>query len=174
MGTEPADFIISSPEKLCFVHVKCGTADNPQSSAGALAEVGSQAIKNIHMLVSTNDEIKPGNFNIWDNRWPSAGAEHSIETRYRLFDGQINKPVPVGGSLSQNAWELICERRRSLRCKKEIWVVSANAFSKNHFVTNLSDPLTSLPETIQAYQLIEDWLSTAEELDVDLKFFVSE
>lgn len=174
MGTEPADFIISSPEKLCFVHVKCGTADNPQSSAGALAEVGSQAIKNIHMLVSTNDEIKPGNFNIWDHRWPSAGAEHSIETRYRLFDGQINKPVPVGGSLSQNAWELICERRRSLRCKKEIWVVSANAFSKNHFVTNLSDPLTSLPETIQAYQLIEDWLSTAEELDVDLKFFVSE
>jgi len=65
MGIEPADFILSSPEKLCFVHVKCGDSLNPQSPAGAIAEVGSQAIKNIHMLVSGLRRVKPGNFSTW-------------------------------------------------------------------------------------------------------------
>ncbi|WP_256661610.1 hypothetical protein [Pseudomonas sp. F01002] len=59
MGVEPGDFILSSPEKLCFVHVKCGDALRPQSSAGAIAEVGSQAIKNIHMLVSSEKNSSP-------------------------------------------------------------------------------------------------------------------
>ncbi|PTV59679.1 DEAD/DEAH box helicase [Pseudomonas putida] len=173
MGTEPADFIISSPEKLCFVHVKCGDTESPESSAGALAEVGSQAVKNIHMLVSNDDQFKPGNIKSWDSSWPSANSKFPLETRYRLFGGTIRKKVPTGSSLSKQAWDLVCERRKSIRCKKEIWIVSANAFSRNHFVTGLSNPQAAFPETIQAYQLIEDWLSTADELDVDLKIFTS-
>ncbi|MCC7643325.1 MULTISPECIES: hypothetical protein [unclassified Janthinobacterium] len=62
MGTEPADFVISSPEKLVYVPVKCGTsAQRPQSSAGALAEVGSQATKNLEMLVSGDRNLKAAN-----------------------------------------------------------------------------------------------------------------
>lgn len=47
LGTEPADFIISSANKIVYVHVKCGNSSQPASAAGALCEVGGQALKNI-------------------------------------------------------------------------------------------------------------------------------
>jgi superfamily II DNA or RNA helicase len=173
MYIEPADFILSSPDKLCYVHVKCGKSINPKSSAGAIAEVGSQALKNIHLLISTNSNIKPGNFNIWHGKWPTNDAKHSLDTRYRLFDSQINHHSAADGSVSKRVWDLICERRTSLRCKKEIWVVCGNSFSHDHFIKSMNTPVTCSPESIQAFQLIEDWLSTANELDVDLKIFTS-
>lgn len=173
MGVEPGDFILSSPERLCFVHVKCGKVANPQSSAGAIAEVGSQAIKNIHMLVSTNSDIKPGNFGSWNESWPSADAEYPLDTRYRLFNGVINHSPAADGSDAEKAWSLICERRKTIRCKKEIWIVNGRSFSSGHFTKSMSSPAFSAPESIQAFQLVEDWLSTADELDVDLKIFTS-
>lgn len=173
MGVEPADFILSSPEKLCFVHVKCGDSLNPESSAGAIAEVGSQAIKNIHMLVSNLKNVKPGNFSTWKQAWPAAGAEFALDTRYRLVEGTINHPAPADDSLSEKVWDIICRRRISMKCKKEIWIVIGNSFSTKHFIQSMENPLTCSPTSIQAYQLIEDWLSTADELDVDLKFFTS-
>ncbi|XBY61411.1 DEAD/DEAH box helicase family protein [Pseudomonas solani] len=173
MGVEPADFILSSPDKLCFVHVKCGNSLNPGSSAGALAEVGSQAIKNIHMLVSGHKSVKPGNFSTWKQPWPGAGADFPLDTRYRLAEGIINHPSPSDDSLSEKIWDTICARRTSIKCKKEIWIVAGNSFSTKHFIRNLGISPTCSPTTIQAYQLIEDWLSTADELDVDLKIFTS-
>ncbi|AXI61584.1 type III restriction endonuclease subunit R [Pseudomonas kribbensis] len=173
MGVEPGDFILSSPEKLCFVHVKCGDARRPKSSAGAIAEVGSQAIKNIHMLVSSNKKIKPGNFSTWHQAWPSNTAEYPLDTRFRLANGKINHTPPTDDSLSKNVWELICKRRTSMRCKKEIWILAGNSFSAKHYIKSMENPLTCQPASIQAYQLIEDWLSTADELDVDLKIFTA-
>jgi len=173
MGVEPGDFILSSPEKLCFVHVKCGDARRPKSSAGAIAEVGSQAIKNIHMLVSSNKKIKPGNFSTWHQAWPSNTAEYPLDTRFRLVNGKINHPPSADDSLSKHVWELICKRRTSMRCKKEIWIVAGNSFSAKHYIKSMENPLACQPASIQAYQLIEDWLSTADELDVDLKIFTA-
>ncbi|MFB6400861.1 DEAD/DEAH box helicase [Pseudomonas putida] len=173
MGVEPADFILSSPEKLCFVHVKCGDSLNPQSPAGAIAEVGSQAIKNVHMLISGLKRVKPGNFSTWKQAWPAAGAEFPLDTRYRLVEGSINHPAPLDDSLSEKVWDVICERRVSMKCKKEIWIVAGNSFSASHFTRSMQSPLACSPTSIQAYQLIEDWLSTADELDVDLKIFTS-
>lgn len=173
MGVEPGDFILSSPEKLCFVHVKCGDARRPKSSAGAIAEVGSQAIKNIHMLVSSDKKFKPGNFSAWHQAWPANTADFPLDTRYRLVDGKVNHPAPADDSLSKRVWELICTRRTSMRCKKEIWIVTGNSFSAKHFIKSMENPLVCQPASIQAYQLIEDWLSTADELDVDLKIFTA-
>ncbi|WP_090281341.1 DEAD/DEAH box helicase [Pseudomonas granadensis] len=173
MGVEPADFILSSPDKLCFVHVKCGDALNPGSSAGAIAEVGSQAIKNIHMLVSGRKSVKPGNYFTWKQSWPSDDAEFPLDTRYRLVDGVINHPAPDDDSLSDKVWDVISKRRVSMKCKKEIWIVAGNSFSTKHFIKSMENPLACPATSIQAYQLIEDWLSTADELDVDLKIFTS-
>lgn len=173
MGVEPADFILSSPDKLCFVHVKCGDALNPGSSAGAIAEVGSQAIKNIHMLVSGHKSVMPGNYAAWKQSWPSDDAEFPLDTRYRLVDGVINHPAPDDDSLSDKVWDIICKRRVSMKCKKEIWIVAGNSFSTKHFIKSMENPIACPATSIQAYQLIEDWLSTADELDVDLKIFTS-
>lgn len=173
MGVEPADFILSSPEKLCFVHVKCGSAAQPQSAAGAIAEVGSQAIKNIHMLVSVDRNTKPGNFSSWSGPWPYVNAQYPLDTRFRLFGGVINHRAAADGSDAEKAWNIICERRESMRCNKEIWIVCGKSFSSSHFTNSIGHPVRSSPESVQAFQLVEDWLSTADELDVDLKIFTS-
>lgn len=174
MGVEPADFILSSPEKLCFVHIKCGDSENPKSSAGAIAEVGSQAIKNIHFVASGGAKAKPGNFSSWRSAWPSSNADFPLDTRFRLIDGVVSMPSPPDDTLSNRAWDLISSRRESMRCKKEIWVVMGNSFSSSHFSESISNPALSQPASIQAFQLVENWLSTANELDVEFKIFTSD
>ncbi|MFK1128326.1 DEAD/DEAH box helicase [Pseudomonas aeruginosa] len=173
MRTEPCDFIVSSPERLCFVHVKCGTTANPGAPAGALAEVGSQAIKNIHYLISNNDQVRPGNFGVWNDAWPNAGAGYPLSSRYRLYDGVASYPPAVDNSTSQNVWDLICERRKSLQCKKEIWIVTGRSFSRSEFIRIMNLGAGASSEVIQAYQLIESWVGAANEYGVELKIFTS-
>lgn len=173
MNTEPCDFILSSPDKLCFVHIKCGKTVNPAASAGALAEVGSQAIKNIHYLISNNDTHLPGNFGMWNDTWPSAGSGYALSTRFRLFNGVASHLPSADGSTSKDVWNLICSRRKSLQCKKEIWIVAGQSFSKSNFVNSMARGQAAPAEAIQAYQLIEDWAGTTNEYDVALKIFTS-
>lgn len=174
MNTEPCDFIVSSPEKLCFIHVKCGDSQSsPKSSAGAIAEVGSQAIKNLSYLISHSTKNLPGNFSIWDKPWPSPTAKHRLNSRFRLALNKKGIIPDAQNKLKNKAWELISERRKSPVCSKEIWIVMGNSFSKQHFIQQMSKDADQQSETIQAFQLIEDWLSTADEMGVDIKIFTS-
>ncbi|MCH4811204.1 DEAD/DEAH box helicase [Vreelandella neptunia] len=175
MGTEPADFILSSKNKLVYVHIKCGSTVSPQSSAGALAEVGSQAIKNIEMLVSVNKLLRPGNWNRLSTAWPTVGAEQVMKERIRLFNGQLfmTDNDQEREEKLQEVWDLIAQRRQSVAVRKEIWIVAANSFSVSHFSDQLMLGSNANSETLQAFQLITSWLSTAHGNDVDLKIFVS-
>jgi len=176
MGTEPADFILSSKNKLVYVHIKCGDSPKkPQSSAGALAEVGSQAIKNMEMLVSGNELLRPGNWNLLLSAWPTAGAEQLMYERIRLING---KSYTTSNSQDRQqklneVWDVVSQRRRSTAVRKEIWIVSANSFSVGHFKSQLWLGQNAASETLQAYQLINSWISTAHINDVELKIFVS-
>lgn len=176
MGTEPADFILSSKNKLVYVHVKCGSSPKkPKSSAGALAEVGSQAIKNMEMLVSSNELLRPGNWNLLRSAWPTAGAKELMHERIRLING---KHYTASNSQDRErkldeAWDLISQRRKSTAVRKEIWIVAANSFSVEHFKKQLCLGQQAASETLQAYQLINSWVSTAHSNDVDLKIFTS-
>jgi superfamily II DNA or RNA helicase len=177
MGPEPADFIISSPTKLAYVHVKCGDANTPQSSAGALAEVGGQAIKNIEHLISHNLNFRPGNMGNLKTHWPRINSDPFLQERVRLFqrgrftnaqdDQQVreDKLAEVLGEIAQ--------RRRSRIVKKEIWIVVGRAFSKDHFITQMRRGSTASPTSLQAYQLLDSWMATAAGLGVEMKFFVS-
>ncbi|MGO4891853.1 DEAD/DEAH box helicase [Flavobacterium sp. W21_SRS_FM6] len=175
MGTEPADFILSSKNKLIYVHVKCGSTGNPQSSAGGLAEVGSQAIKNIEMLISSNELLKPGNWNRLHTAWPTVNAAQLMHERIRLFEGQhftAANPVERAAKLTE-VWKLISQRRQSTAVQKEIWIVAANSFSVQHFRNQLLLGPNANSETLQAFQLINSWVSTLHRNDVELKIFVS-
>lgn len=175
MGTEPADFILSSKNKLVYVHVKCGSTVAPQSSAGALAEVGSQAIKNIEMLISGNSLLRPGNWNRLSTAWPAVGAAQQMYERIRLFNGQrfeAENPQAREEKL-QEVWDVIAQRRQSSAVRKEIWIVAANSFSVDHFSEQLALGANASSETLQAFQLITSWISTAHANDIDLKIFVS-
>ncbi|MDV5211456.1 hypothetical protein QQA06_14900 [Acinetobacter baumannii] len=53
MGTEPADFILSSKDKVVFVHVKCGKSPkSPESRSQYMSR--SQALKNLHYLLNNS------------------------------------------------------------------------------------------------------------------------
>ncbi|WP_305370602.1 hypothetical protein [Photobacterium leiognathi] len=175
MGTEPADFILSSKNKLVYVHVKCGSSAAPQSSAGGLAEVGSQAIKNIEMLISGDELLKPGNWGRLSTAWPTVGAKQLMNERIRLFNGQRfeAKTVQQREVKLKEVWDEIARRRKSTAVRKEIWIVSANSFSVEHFSNQLMLGSAANSETLQAFQLITSWVTTAHLNDIDLKIFVS-
>ncbi|WP_186085385.1 DEAD/DEAH box helicase [Burkholderia gladioli] len=178
MGTEPADFILSSPTKLVFVHVKCGTSGRrPRSPAGALAEVGSQAIKNIEMLTSADRNLKPGNWARMTSPWPTPAANPALLNRIRLVD---RCRLPNTGQSEQirieslrQIWNTIADRRISPAVSKEIWMVVGNSFSRRHFQQQTRRAGQAASESLQAFQLIDSWQSTAANNDVTLKIYVS-
>lgn len=180
MGTEPADFIIASDNKLCFVHVKCGkSAISPMSSAGAIAEVGGQAIKNIAPLISNSPDYEPGNWTELQSPWPTPNDDITLKNRVRMIDGKtaenyVDEYDIDSDDLMKKAWDRINYLRTLPSVEKEVWLVIGNAFSKKHFVDSLKKGSAAPSESLQAYQLIDSWLSTCAINDIELKVFVSE
>lgn len=172
MDTEPADFILSSPTKVIFVHVKCGDTTQPQSSAGALCEVGGQALKNLHWLIHSG-ESKYANTAYLNQQWPrKSGSKPNrihLNTRIRLFEKKFDLNHKLKDVIKN-----IDERRLNPLVDKEIWIVVGNAFSKKHFVNQFQKGKTPSPESVQAYQLLDTWFNQASSNNVDLKLFVSE
>jgi superfamily II DNA or RNA helicase len=176
MGTEPADFILSSPEKLVYVHVKCGSSSlRPQSSAGAVAEVGSQAIKNLEMLISSNRNLKAANWGNMLTEWPSANAPQSLQNRIRLMDGRrFDGAAAAVPDALERFWDVIASRRNSVGVRKEIWIVAANSFSLSDFEEQMRRGALGRSQSLQAYQLIQSWMTSAANMDAELRIFVSE
>ena len=172
MGTEPADFILSSPDKLVMIHVKCGKAAiSPKSGVNAIAEVGSQAIKNIHALIGQKFK-KYYNMSRLRNKWRASG-NIDLDNRIRLFDGKYNSndfqtPEALGKVLEE-----IDKRRKDVLVKKEMWIVVGNGFSSNNFKKQMENISNAAGESKQAYQLIDTWLTQFSNYEVDLKLFVS-
>ncbi|MDQ7976111.1 DEAD/DEAH box helicase family protein [Paraburkholderia sp. SARCC-3016] len=178
MGTEPADFILSSPTKLVFAHVKCGTSgQRPRSPAGALAEVGSQAIKNIEMLTSTNRNLKPGNWPRMPDPWPTPTSGRTLLERIRIVNGRrLQNPgndEQIRMQSLREAWSTIADRRVAPSVSKEIWIIVGNSFSRRNFERQMRRGNDASSESLQAFQLIDSWQSTAANNDVALKIFVS-
>ena len=177
MGTEQADFVLSSKSKLVFIHVKCGKTTSPQSAAGALFEVGSQAIKNLEHMISSSEDLKASNRGYMINPWPSKTAVKKLNERVRLLNGErfVNpeNDSKLREEVYDQAWDEVMKRRSSPRIEKEIWIVSGNAFSKKDFFNELKKGEKGKPESLQAYQLVQSWYTSLAAEDVGIKFFVS-
>ncbi|NKG33561.1 DEAD/DEAH box helicase [Acinetobacter junii] len=177
MNTEPADFILSSPTKQVFIHVKCSNKRTPQSSAGAISEVGGQAIKNIEMTVSHDDKLSPANRTTLLGKWPRPNAQNALKDRIRLFDGKRYDSKDVDQVERENkideVWGVIAKRRKSPIVKNEVWIIVGRAFSRSHFIEQLNKGSKAQGESLQAFQLMDSWLITAASFDAELKFFVS-
>lgn len=179
LGTEPADFIASTPSKLIYIHVKCADTGAPHSSAGALAMVGTQAIKNLEALTSPNADLFFANWNMLKSPWRTDNKHPDHVKRLRLIDKMPPEEhiKQKGGNyeaLVDYAWNTISQRRKSLAVEKEIWIVVGNAFSKKDFYEQIRRGQQCAAETLQAFQLIDSWLNTLSTNEVSLKLFVSE
>lgn len=179
LGTEPADFIASTPSKLIYIHVKCADVGAPHSSAGALAMVGTQAVKNLEALTSPNAQLFFANWNMLKSPWRTDNTHPDHVSRLRLIDKifpeeHIEKHGGDYSALIDYAWDTITRRRKSLAVEKEIWIVVGNAFSKKDFYAQIRRGQQCAPETLQAFQLIDSVLNTLSTNEVALKLFVSE
>ena len=91
--------------------------------------------------------------------------------RKRFYNSQDDQNVREGKL--KEVQNCIASRRRSSAVRKEIWIVVGNGFSKKHFVQQFEGGSPAAPTSLQAYQLLDSWMSTAAGLDVEVKFFVS-
>ena len=157
--------------------MKCGKTKNPESSAGAISEVGGQAIKNLEMTVSHNDRLTPANRTRLLGKWPSPNATNTLQDRIRLFNGKRYDSKNVDSIENEKkideVWSVIADRRKSPIVKNEIWIIVGRAFSRQHFIKQLNEGSKAEAESLQAFQLIDSWRITAASLDAELKFFVS-
>ncbi|OPA93708.1 hypothetical protein BFW86_06430 [Pseudomonas fluorescens] len=179
LGTEPADFIASTPSKLIYVHVKCADVGAPHSSAGALAMVGTQAIKNLEALTSPNADLFFANWNMLKSPWRTDNAHPDHVKRLRLIEKMSPEEYMLKhgvdyDALIDHAWNTISNRRKSFAVEKEIWIVVGNAFSKKDFYHQIRLGQQCAAETLQAFQLIDSWLNTLSTNEVSLRLFVSE
>lgn len=179
MGIEAADFIVSSPSKLCFVHMKHRGTDDPRSSAGAIADVGGQALKNLQHLISKSPLLSHGNRALLDQRWPTDAAVPSLVARVRKVGGvdpvtymQANG-LNDSRALIENVLGIVSKRRSSDAFEKEVWIVVGKGFSRSHFLGQMKRGLNAAAESLQAFQLLDSWISISADHDVAFKVFVS-
>ena len=172
LGTEPADFILSSPDKLVMAHVKCGGSEKkPQSSAGAIAEVGSQATKNIEALVGQKFEEYYNQTHL-NNPW-KVGNNIALDSRIRLYNEEYEPNTSGTSDKLQRVLEKIRNRRNDILVQKEMWIIVGNGFSAKHFKSGMENISSAKGTSKQAYQLIDTWLTQLSNYEVDLKLFVS-
>jgi len=179
LGTEPCDFIISSPTKLVFAHVKCvksnaETQPRPRSAAGNIAEVGGQAIKNLEHLAADSIVTNFGNKTELMSEWKIPAASNISVERTRLLDGNLKNGRYASKRAREkgvrDALDVIASRRRNYSVKKEVWIIIGNGFSKRHFIDQLNKGQSAQLESLQSYQLIDSWLSIASAFDFELIF----
>ena len=141
----------------------------------AIYEVGSQAVKNLHTLVSQKFERYANDTNL-RNKWKvSSNKSNQVEldSRIRLYNGKYDLNLFQQTNTLDEVFEEIDKRRKDVLVKKEVWLVIGNAFSNSHFTKQMNHISNASDESKQAYQLIETWLTTLSNYDVDLKMFVS-
>ena len=172
LGKEPADFILSSPDKLVMAHVKCGSSSKkPQSSAGAIAEVGSQAIKNLDALVGQKFGQYYNQTEL-NSPW-KVGNNIALDSRIRLYNKEFDPNTFGTPSKIQEVLEKIEGRRKDVLVKKEMWIIVGNHFSASHFRSDMENISNAKGTSKQAYQLIDTWLTQLSNYEVELKLFVS-
>ena len=81
MGTEVADFVITTGQRVAFIHAKA-TWERHLYSASALHDVAAQAIKNLPHLQPLTEA--PMNITRWTRTWSAEGVDGST---YRLRYG---------------------------------------------------------------------------------------
>lgn len=160
MGTEIADFLVSSPNYVALIHAKASPKWRP-FSAQALQEVLSQAQKNLAYL-SRFSENKPKNVNNWDNEWTVGGGNGSVTRRIR-----------VGSGSAEDLWATVRTRIQDPSVECGIWVVLGNILSKSQLFTELSKTPTSA-EAIQCSFLIQSTIAACFKVGAKFRIYCCE
>lgn len=167
MGTELADFIMlqSMPAdrlSVVFIHCKALAPDQgTKLSATKLADVCSQAIKNLGELDNFSDSLVT-RAEKWSDPW-DGGKLGQVETRIRKS--------PASG---QPAWDMFRKAVEDPNTRRETWLFLGNILSKQEFESRLSHPATKPRETLQVLYELYSTVCTVRSRDSGLYIFCNE
>lgn len=168
MGTELADFIMiqSMPGdrlNVVFIHCKALAPDQgTKLSATKLADVCSQAIKNLGELDNFSDSLVT-RAQRWSDTW-DGGKLGIVSNRIRRghYDGQ-------------GAWDYLRETIENPNTRRETWLFLGNLLSKSELEIRLGTSSTRPPtrplETLQALYELYSTLCTIRSRDSGLYIF---
>ena len=164
MGTELADFIMiqSMPGdrlNVVFIHCKALASDQgTKLSATKLADVCSQAIKNLGELDNFSDSLVT-RAQRWSDPW-NGGKLGQVKTRIRK-----------GSANGQQAWDRFREAVENPNTRRETWLFLGNILSKQKFESRLSHPKVTPRETLQVLYELYSTLCTVRSRDSGLYIF---
>lgn len=163
MGTEVADFILSTKSKVMFIHVK-GIGKKPVSKVAAskLMDVCSQAIKNLEYLSMFNTDPPAGMNSKWKKSWKANKVKGEVDERIRIGNRT---------NIKEN-WKTISNRIADPSTEKEVCLLLGGILSKEEFITQLKKEKGN-SVAIQALMLLNGTLANVGSIGAKLKVYCS-
>jgi superfamily II DNA or RNA helicase len=158
LGTEVADFVVTVPGRIVFVHAKASAATSIYS-ASALHDVASQAIKNLHHLQPLVDS------GMATDRWMQAWRTGHVQgSTRRLRHGTFRS--------GRDIWKHIRSVVSDPGSDREIWLVIGNALSKQELErqARLRPPAA---EVLQVYSLLQTTWGAVSQVGARFRVFCS-
>jgi hypothetical protein len=161
LGTEIADFVITTDQRVVFIHAKAST-ERRLYSASALHDVASQAIKNLHHLQPLVDShMSTGG---WMGNWSAPRVTGQTQ---RLRHGNFASGPAI--------WKHIRRRIADPNSAREVWLVVGNSLSKAELQRQADRRPPSRPaaEALQAFSLLQTTWGAVSQLGARLRIFCS-
>jgi superfamily II DNA or RNA helicase len=161
LGTEVADFVVTGDRRVAFIHAKASRTTR-LTSASALHDVASQAIKNLHHLQPLTDTRMATNG--WTGNW---SASHVAGATRRLRHGDFT----TGPAM----WRHIRSVIAVPDSEREVWLVVGNALSKSALQQQAErrPPAHPTAEALQIYSLLQATWGAVSQLGARLRVFCS-
>lgn len=158
MGSEVADFVLTTPRRVAFVHAKAASQTS-YCSASALHDVASQALKNLSHLQPLT--VVPMDRTRWAKPWASG---HVIGKTHRLRYGNFQT--------SDAMWKHIRSHITNPAVDREVWIVLGKSMSKQRLQTQ-SKKAKPTAEAIQVFALLQATWGAVSQLGARLRIFCS-
>lgn len=160
---EIADFIgartLNDAPRVVMIHAKHFLKPRPLS-ASALAEVMSQATKNLHYL-NPHTNATPPNLDLWDSPWVEEG-DLTVDRRIR----------PPDRRKAARVWREVLATIRKPGATREVWIVLGKGLSRSRVAQGVTTA-TPEPQAVQiVYQLLSTWAQVAS-MGAALRIFCS-
>lgn len=157
-GTESCDFLCvddrAGDPRLVLIHAK---VDDTTMSLNAMQAVGRQAQASLAFL--TRIEALPDRTAEW-------------KSKVNIMDGKISARIVKGTGSVQTLWERARDSARSVKYKKEIWILAGNILDRGFLLSELKKPDPS-PRVRQMIYYLATLQTSTNRANVGMRIFCS-
>jgi superfamily II DNA or RNA helicase len=157
LGTEIADFVGIKHNRIALIHAKASSDPSP-TSASALHDVVSQAVKNLALL-QPFDEVRPDTAR-WSTGWKADDG------------GTIPRKRAGNFGSTTEAWKQIRDVIADPQADREVWLVLGQSLSVARLEAELNK-LRPAPQIWHIYSLLQTAWAATSQMGARLRIFCS-